>query len=179
METQTNVNREVLVTAGDKWRYPCSYPDPFNFFFNTFLTKSMYLSHLPCIESPSMYWVTFHVLSHLPCVESPSMYWVTFHVLSHLPCIWVTFHVSELPSMYPRYLPCIWDTFHVSEIPSMYLRYLPCIWVTFHVSTSSVCQLQPVAQSIETSMTKNVFLWCRFQRDAHLFSKFRLTFTWT
>ena len=36
------------------------------------------------------------------------------------------------------------------------------------MSTSLVCPLLPVAQSTETSTTKSVFLWYRFQRDAHL-----------
>ena len=29
--------------------------------------------------------------------------------------------------MYLSYLPYIWVTFHASELPSMYLSYLPCI----------------------------------------------------
>ena len=53
---------------------------------------------------------------------------------------------------------------------SVQLRYLPC-------NITLVCQFLLVAQSIETSTTKSVFLWNRSESDVHLFGKFRMTFT--
>ena len=44
------------------------------------------------------------------------------------------------------------------------------------VWSTTFCQ---TPSPIETSTTKSVFLWYRFQRDVHLFLKFRITFTWT
>ena len=41
--------------------------------------------------------------------------------------------------------------------------------IYFHVSKSLVCHLLLVAQSVERSMMKGVFLWHWFQRDVHLF----------
>ena len=44
----------------------------------------------------------------------------------------------------------------------------------FHVSSTLVCQFLSVAQFIETSTTKSVFLWYRSQRDVHIFCEWRL-----
>ena len=162
--------------------------------FNTFLMKSMYLSHLLCINKfglpPS---------DEVNVPESPSMYqqvWSATFWWSQ--CIWVTFYVSTslvchllTKSMYLSYLLYInkfglppSDEVSISELPSTYQQVWSatfwrsqCIWVTFYVSTSLVGHLLPVAQSTETSTTKSVFLWYRFERDVHLFWKFRITFT--
>ena len=55
---------------------------------------------------------------------------------------------------------------------SMYLSYLLCI-NKFGLPPSASCPVN------RTSTTKSVFLWYRFQRDVHLFLKFRITFTST
>ena len=51
--------------------------------------------------------------------------------------------------------------------------------VTFYESSALACQFLIVAQLIETSTTKTVFLWYRSQRDLHLFCKFGMTCTLT
>ena len=51
-----------------------------------------------------------------------------------------------------------------------------CFSFTSHVSTSLVGHLLPAAQWIEKSRTKSVFLWHRFQRDACLSFKFKITY---
>ena len=51
-----------------------------------------------------------------------------------------------------------------------------CIWVTFHVSTSLICHLLPVAQSIQKSTTKSVFRWYWFERDVLLLLLLLLVF---
>ena len=106
---------------------------------NTFLTKSMYLSYLLCINK-------LLVCHLLPAAQS--MY------LSYLLCINKLLVCHLLPAA-----------------QSMYLSYLLCI------NKLLVCHLLPAAQSTETLTTKSVFLWYRFQRDVHLFLKFRITFT--
>ena len=166
------------------WRSQCIWV---TFYVSTslvchLLTKSVYLSYLLCINKfgrpPS---------DEVNVSELPSMYqqvWSATFWRSQ--CIWVTFYVSTslvchllTKSMYLSYLLCInkfgqppSDKVSVSELPSMCQQVWSatfwrshCIWVTFYVSTSLVCHLLPVAQSIETSTTKTVFLWYGFQRD--------------
>ena len=70
--------------------------------------------------------------------------------------------------MYLRYLPCIKkfgllpsDEVNVPKVPSMYQEvwsatFLPVVWL------------------IETSTTKNVFLWYRFQRDVRVHLSFEV-----
>ena len=51
--------------------------------------------------------------------------------------------------------------------------------VIFHVSSTLVCQILLLAQSIEMSMTKTVFLWYGSKNDVHFFCKLRMMCTWT
>ena len=88
---------------------------------------------------------------------------------THTKHTWYTLHC-------PQKIKCEWTTLLTLFWRSQFS------WVTFHVSNTTnslVCQFLLVAQFIEMSMTKTVFLWYQSQRDVHLFWKFRMTFTWT
>ena len=86
-------------------------------------------------------------------------------------------NVSEVPSMYQEVnvseVPSMYQEVNVSEVPSMYqevnyLRYLPCI-KKFGLPPSASC---PVNRNITS---EECFHLESFQRDVHLFLKFRLT----